>query len=478
MHLATRSTCLLCAAALAACTDDRTLPPTAPATSPPVAGSLALTPDASAHTALSGGATTVYDATADAFSHQSPNLTADELALHEAGDEQFEVAFVPGVSKKKGVPGGLGPVFDNVSCEGCHAGDGRGRPPLPGEAFESFLFRISVPGKDGTTGGTINVPMFGGQLQMRATPGLAPEAKATITYTEVAGQFADGTPYSLRVPSYEFYDAYAPLSSKLLFSPRAAPFNFGLGLLEAIPAAAILANEDPNDRDGDGISGRANQVWDAAAGRTTLGRFGWKAGAPNLVQQTAGAYNGDMGVTSSMFSAESCEGDRPECAPHDIEVSDATVTAVARYMATLGVPARRNLNDAQASQGEVVFYQSGCAGCHKPTFTTGTFAGVPSVANQVIHPYTDLLLHDMGPDLADSRPDFQATGRDWRTPPLWGIGLVQTVNGHSNFLHDGRARGLMEAVLWHGGEAKKSRDAVLDLSSSARAALIKFLESL
>jgi CxxC motif-containing protein (DUF1111 family) len=437
-----------------------------------------MAPDPTAHTALSGGATTVFDNSDEAFEHDSPNLNAEELELHEEGDEQFEVAFVPGVSKKKGVPGGLGPVFDNVSCEGCHAGDGRGRPPVPGENFESFLFRISVPGKDGATGGTIGVPMFGGQLQLRASPGLAAEAKATITYTEVAGQFADGTPYSLRVPRYEFYDTYAPLSQKLLFSPRAAPFNFGLGLLEAIPAAAILANQDPNDSDGNDISGRTNQVWDAAAKTTTIGRFGWKAGAPNLIQQTAGAYNGDMGVTSSMFQAESCQGDRPECAPHPIEVSDETVVAVAHYIATLGVPARRNLNDRQASQGEVIFYQAGCAGCHKPTFTTGTLAGIPSVSNQVIHPYTDLLLHDLGPDLADNRPDFQATGREWRTPPLWGIGLVQTVNGHSNFLHDGRARNLMEAVLWHGGEAKKSRDAVIALSSSARAALIKFLESL
>jgi CxxC motif-containing protein (DUF1111 family) len=136
------------------------------------------------------------------------------------------------------------------------------------------------------------------------------------------------------------------------------------------------------------------------------------------------------------------------------------------------------VDGAQETEGEQIFYQVGCAACHTPTVRTGTLAGVPSVTNQVIHPYTDLLLHDMGPDLTDNRPDFQATGREWRTPPLWGVGLVQTVNGHSNFLHDGRARDLMEAVLWHGGEAKKARDAVLDLSSGARAALIRFLESL
>ena len=479
MHPATRSTCcLLSLAALAACSDDSTLQPTAPTKGPPPGVSLAMAPDPAAHTASSGGATTVRDATSGAFSHVSPNIAVGsaEFNLHEEGDEEFEDAFT--VDDRTSTHNGLGPVYDNVSCEGCHAGDGRGRPPEPNEIAESFLIRISYPGRDATTGAPNPVPGYGGQLQLRAIPGVAPEASVSITYTEVAGTFADGTPYSLRVPSYSFYGTYEGLSKKMLFSPRVAPMNFGLGLLEAIPEATILAKEDPNDANNDGISGVANRVWDAAAKRTAIGRFGWKAGAPNLVQQTAGAYNGDMGVTSSLFPAESCEGDRPECAPHAPEVSSDVVLAVGRYMQTLGVPARRDLDDAQATQGEAIFYQVGCAACHTPTVTTGTLAGVPSVSNQVIHPYTDLLLHDMGADLADNRPDFQANGREWRTPPLWGIGLVQTVNGHSNFLHDGRARGLLEAVLWHGGEAKKSRDAVLNLSASARAALVKFLESL
>ena len=474
MHLATRSTCLLCGAVVAACADS-TLPPTAPPTGPPPGVSFAMTPDPTAHTALSGGATTTYDITDAAFSLPSTNITAEELALHEQGDEEFADAFsTDPLSEHKG----LGPVFDNVSCEGCHAGDGRGRPPGDGEIAESFLVRISYPGRDAITGAPNPVPGFGGQLQLRAIAGSIPEATLYIGYSELTGRFADGTTYSLRVPSYSFGSDYKSISKKMLFSPRVAPVNFGLGLLEAIPQATLLAKEDPTDANNDAISGVANRVWDAAAKRTTIGRFGWKAGAPNLIQQTAGAYNGDMGVTSSLFAAESCEGDRPECAPHAPEVSDQTVIEVARDMQTLGVPARRNLADAVATLGEATFYQVGCAACHTPTVTTGTLAGVPSVANQVIHPYTDLLLHDMGPDLADDRPDFQATGREWRTPPLWGIGLVQTVNGHSNFLHDGRARSLMEAVLWHGGEAKKARDAVIGLPSGARTALIRFLESL
>ena len=477
MHLATRSTCLVCVTALAACADDTTLPPTAPTRGPPSSASLAMAPDPAAHTKYSGGATTVEDATDAAFSLMSPNISlgSEEFALHEQGDEEFEDAFSTDAASEHT---GLGPVFDNVSCEGCHAGDGRGRPPYPGEIAESFLVRISYPGRDAVTGAPNPVPGLGGQLQLRAIPGVTPEASVTITYSSVSGQFTDGTPYTLQVPSYSFYSDYMTLSKKMLFSPRVAPFNFGLGLLEAIPEATILSREDPNDANDDGISGVANRVWDAAEKRTVVGRFGWKAGAPNLIQQTAGAYNGDMGITSSLFPAESCEGDRPECAPHALEVSDDAVLEVARYMQTLGVPARRNVDGAQETEGEKVFYGVGCPACHTPTVRTGSLAGAPSVANQVIHPYTDLLLHDMGPDLADGRPDFQATGREWRTPPLWGIGLVQTVNGHSNFLHDGRARGLLEAVLWHGGEAKKSRNAVLDLSADARAALIKFLESL
>ena len=232
------------------------------------------------------------------------------------------------------------------------------------------------------------------------------------------------------------------------------------------------------DRNRDGISGRPNFVWDQARQRTVLGRFGWKANAPNLVQQTAGAYNGDMGVTSTLFPAESCEGQDPRCGRHAPEVDDETVAAVALYTRTLGVPARRSLDDAKATAGEQLFHAAGCAGCHVATLRTGQLRGVPEVSNQVIHPYTDLLLHDMGPGLADDRPDFRASGREWRTPPLWGIGLVQTVNGHTNFLHDGRARSLLEAVMWHGGEAQRARDRVRDFTADQRASLVAFLESL
>jgi CxxC motif-containing protein (DUF1111 family) len=427
-----------------------------------------------AHTALSGGATTVFDASPDAFSLAAPNLSARSLERHETGDEGFEAVFVPGPAA---VNGGLGPVFDNVACEACHEGDGRGRPPLKHEQIESLLFRASVSGS-GPHGGPRPVPGFGGQLQLRAIAGFTPEVNAAISYVETKGAFTDGTRFQLRAPTYTITGLYSTLPAGTLISPRVAPAVFGLGLIEAVRDADLEALADPKDLDRNGISGQVNYVWDAVKGRTVVGRFGWKANAPNLVQQTAGAYNGDMGITSSIFPAESCEGQVPGCAPHAPEVNGQTVLDVAFYTQTLAVPARRNLEDPVASQGERLFHATGCGNCHLATLRTGALAGVPEVTGQIIHPYTDLLLHDMGPGLADDRPDFLASGREWRTPPLWGIGLVQTVNGHSNFLHDGRARSLLEAVLWHGGEAAAARDRVRAFSASERQALLAFLESL
>jgi CxxC motif-containing protein (DUF1111 family) len=426
-----------------------------------------------ARTALSGGATTVFDESEEAFGSPAPNLQGENIERHELGDVAFGLEHVDG----PGINGGLGPIFDNVACESCHPGDGRGRPPAGAEPFSSMLFRASVRGS-GNNGGPKDAPGFGGQLQMRSLPEYQPEIAAAIAYVEDRGRFADGSPFQLRVPTYALTGIYAPLPAGVLFSPRVAPAVFGLGLLEAVPERQILAHADPYDRNRDGISGRPNYVWDAVEGRRALGRFGWKANTSNLIQQSAGAYNGDMGVTTDLFPAEPCEGQHPGCDRHAPELDPVTVADVALYTQTLGVPARRDLDDPTALRGEHVFYAVGCAGCHTPTLRTGVLPGVPEVSNQEIHPYTDLLLHDMGPGLADGRPDFLAGGREWRTPPLWGIGLVDVVNQHTNFLHDGRARTLLEAVLWHGGEAKLARERVKRLRARDREALIAFLESL
>ncbi len=426
-----------------------------------------------AHTALSGGATTIFDESEEAFNTPAPNLQGENIERHELGDVAFGLVHGDG----PGPAGGLGPLFDNVSCESCHPGDGRGRPPVGPEPFSSMLFRSSVAGL-GSNGGPKGVPGFGGQLQMQSLPEYQPEIAAAITYVEDHGTFADGTRFQLRVPTYTLTGVYRALPAGVLFSPRTAPVVFGLGLLEAVPEGQILALADPRDRNHDGVSGRPNYVWDAVKGQRALGRFGWKANVSNLIHQTAGAYNGDMGVTTALFPAESCEGDHPGCARHGPEIDDRTIADVALYTQTLAVPARRNLDHQVTRRGEQVFYRVGCDRCHTPTLRTGALPGVPEVSNQVIHPYTDLLVHDMGPALADGRPDFQASGSEWRTPPLWGIGLVETVNQHTNFLHDGRARTLLEAVLWHGGEAKRARDRVRKLAGRDREALIAFLESL
>src|SRR5215208_4182533 len=319
-----------------------------------------------------------------------------------------------------------------------------------------MLCRASVAGSD-ATGGPLGIPTgFGGQLQMQAVAPSLPDVQVLIHYVETQGSFADGTPFALHAPRYTLTGVSPGLPGDFLFSPRVAPVVFGLGLLEAVPDLVIQGRSDPGDSDRDGISGRVNMVYDAVRQQAAVGRFGWKANTPNLIQQTAGAYNGDMGVTSDLFPVESCAGrlKEPGCnVLHGPEVNAQTVADVAFYTQTLAVPARRKLNDPTALRGETIFYAADCDGCHAPTLRTGVLPGVPAVSGQVIHPYTDLLIHDMGPGLADGRPDFQASGSEWRTPPLWGIGLVETVNQHSRFLHDGRAGSLMEAVLWHGGEA-------------------------
>lgn len=426
---------------------------------------------------FSGGETTVFDATSHAFSTPAPNLSADGLAKHLEGDVEFEAVFVTVPAE---VNPGLGPVYNNISCINCHARDGRGRAPTSGEKLTSMLFRVSLPNptSDGTQG-PVPVPGFGTQLNNRAIFGVPPEGTVTINYTEGEFMTSDGVKVHLRTPSYEIKDPYQPLPDDVEISPRVAPVVFGLGLLEAVPEATILALADEDDQDDDGISGKANYVWDVQKNGLSLGRFGWKANQPTLIQQVASAYHDDMGITTSLLPRESSDGQpQYDGRGDDPELSDEILDVVTFYVQTLAVPARRYLDDPIVQHGEELFESAGCSGCHIPTLETGTLSDVPEVSNQTIHPYTDLLLHDMGPGLADNRPDFLASGSEWRTPPLWGIGLIKVVNGHTNFLHDGRARGLLEAILWHGGEAEQSRDAVQGMSASDRDALIAFLESL
>jgi CxxC motif-containing protein (DUF1111 family) len=384
---------------------------------------------------------------------------------------------------------GLGPLFNTNACQNCHIKDGRGHPPAAdAPSAASMLVRLSIPASQQHAAiierlGVLAEPTYGNQLQDMSNPGVSPEGKVRVSYSTQLITLSDGERIELRQPRLEISQlGYGPLHPNTQFSARIAPPMIGLGLLEAIPAAAILANADPDDSNGDGISGRANQVWDRAQQRTVLGRFGWKAGQPTLNQQNAEAFANDMGLTSSLVKHDNCSEAQVDCrnAPNggELEVSDNILASVLFYTRNLGVPARREVDAPAVLAGKNLFYQAGCQSCHTPQFTTASDAAEPELANQTIRPYSDLLLHDMGEGLADNRPEFLANGNEWRTPPLWGIGLTETVNGHSQFLHDGRARNLLEAILWHGGEAEAAKQQVITFNAEQRSALLAFLNSL
>ncbi len=428
----------------------------------------------------SGGATTIDDATPDAFARSAPDLTREQRRAFNVGNSFFNDNWVAAPASAEGRDG-LGPLFNATNCSGCHFRDGRGRPPAEvGGKLESMLVRISAEGADGKD---VDDPVYGGQFQDKALPGIPREGDVRITYAEVPGSYADGTPYSLRQPTTELVNLqYGPLDAHVRMSPRVAPAMIGLGLLEAIPEEQLLAHADPEDRDGDGISGHANRVHDVRRNATVVGRFGWKAGQPTVEQQSAGAFNGDIGITSSLFPKDHATSSETAAlaAPNggEPELSEHKLKRVTDYCRTLAVPARRNAANAQVRRGKALFGAMNCSACHVADYTTGAVADIPALADQKIHPYTDLLLHDLGEGLADHRPEAEAGPRDWRTAPLWGIGLIQTVNGHDMLLHDGRARGLAEAILWHGGEAEASKQAFIHLPKTDRDALLAFLNSL
>lgn len=423
---------------------------------------------------LSGGIATVFDETSKAFSHPIDGLNEHDLHIHELGDASFEQTFV---SAPAPVNSGLGPIFNNVSCISCHHNDGKGTPTF-GFPTSSMLMRISIPGTD-PHGGPLAAPGFGVQLQTQAVFGKQPEIQFDINYSDSTVTYPDGSIIVLRKPVYVIKNSYIPLPSGYMFSPRMAPPVFGAGLLENIPESTILSFADENDKDADGISGKANYVYNNYTGKTELGRFGLKANNPDVLLQVAGAYSQDIGVTNYIFKEESSAG-QPQWdgLNDDPDLADSILNAVAFYVKTLAVPARRNTTNPDVIAGEKIFTQLNCSGCHKPTVQTGVNVAFPYLSNQRIHPFTDLLLHDMGDALADNRPDFLATGKEWRTAPLWGIGLFQKTNGIPFYLHDGRARTLEEAILWHGGEAEKSKQQFMQLKQSDRSSLIKFLNSL
>lgn len=424
---------------------------------------------------MAGGETTVFLTSSNAFSTPAPNLSGSKLDFHLDGDFQFETVFVTAPAP---VNSGVGPIFNNSSCIGCHPKDGRAPFPDDINSLSGFFLRASMPGF-GENSAPIPVPGFGEQIQNQAIFGYEPEGKFHVSYTPIVETFADGTQVTLQKPTYSLIDTYISFPAGAQLSPRLASPVFGLGLLEAIPEYYILANEDINDTDGDGISGKANYVFDHRSNSVQLGRFGWKANTASIMEQCAGAYVHDMGVTNPLFPFETGYGQSngSDGLGDDPEISQALLDEITFYCQTLGVPAPRNLDDEGVKRGAALFEQLQCAKCHIPKMVSGDFP-VAEVANQTFYPYTDMLLHDMGEGLADNRSDFLANEREWRTRPLWGIGLTQVVNGHTDFLHDGRAKNITEAILWHGGEAEASKEEFKNLSASEREDLLKFINSL
>jgi CxxC motif-containing protein (DUF1111 family) len=432
---------------------------------------------------LPGGATTnTLLGGSSAFTLPAANITAEHEALFFAGNGFFNQPWVEAPASTE-ARDGLGPLFNARSCAACHFKDGRGRPPLAeDEAFLGLLLRIGPP-ELGEHGAPASDPSYGGQLQPFALPGVPAEGTPRVRYTDVAGEHTDGEPYVLLKPAYGIEGlAYGALDPALAISPRVAPAMIGLGLLEAIPEARLAELADPDDADGDGISGRMNRVWDAALQEIAVGRFGWKAEQPTVRQQSAGAFLGDMGLTTELFGEEDCTAAEPECTAKtnggSPEVSPEILERVVVYGRLLAVPARVNANEPDVLRGRRLFAESGCGSCHVPRHETGDVEGFPELSGQIVFPYTDLLLHDMGEELSDGRPSFGAEGNEWRTPPLWGLGRYPAVNDHDRLLHDGRARGVQEAILWHGGEAEEARERFRALSAEDRSALVEFVESL
>ncbi|MFT6288267.1 MAG: CxxC motif-containing protein (DUF1111 family) [Alcanivorax sp.] len=400
---------------------------------------------------------------------------------------------------------GLGPVYNARTCLGCHIKGGRGPLPHTSEqAIFTAILRLSVPGEKDPERGSRPDPVYGDQIQGQSValshqlrgrippkdpdtnPEPPPEARVYLDWSEKSFEYPDGEVRALRVPQPRIEElGYGHLNSQARFSLRAAPAIHGMGLLAVIDQKDIDSLADPHDLDDNGISGRVNQVWDFERGAAVPGRFGWKANRASLRITTAGAFQSDVGITNPVFSAQPCTASQRRCLrtpngndAQGFELPERLLALTVSFVESIGVPVSRDQTE-QTLVGRERFFTSGCAACHQPTFTTKALAGDRAhLGNQTIWPYTDLLLHDMGAELADERPDYEASGSEWRTPPLWGVGLSARVNGVKTLLHDGRARNIEEAILWHGGEGDGARRRFAALDKRAREALISFVESL
>jgi CxxC motif-containing protein (DUF1111 family) len=439
---------------------------------------------------LSAGRFTLARFDEHAFSEPAPFLTYKERQRFLRGRVHFNQRWVQFPSL--GGDWGLGPTFITNRCSACHVGGGRGAPPeAADEKPIALLARLSVPGV-GPHGEPKPHPVYGDQIQNFGLMGqdrddtflgdrVPPEIDWYVDWITHTETLADGTVVELRRPQVRFAKFwFGPLGDDTMISLRLAQPNFGLGLLEAIPDSAL--EQVAAMQAAHGMQGRRNVVRDDIAGGTALGRFGWKANVPTIRQQLAAAFAGDLGVTSALYPEMNCPGPQTDCMGqppgNQPELIDDDWNNLTFWTQALAVPARRNTTDPRFRQGERLFAQAKCAVCHVPELKTGPYPALPAAEGQIVRAYTDLMLHDMGPALSDGRPDFLAGPQDWRTPPLWGLGLSQTVSKTTAMLHDGRARNVTEAILWHGGEAAPARDAFRQLRKADRDTLLFFLESI
>lgn len=400
---------------------------------------------------------------------------------------------------------GLGPIYNARTCMTCHVNGGKGVVPEAGKELATAFVRISVPGENKYLG-VQPEPVYGDQLQTQSVSlahqlrhtgktgfsehDVKPEAYVYVEWQESTYTYPDGTTVKLRKPQLDMQNlGYGPLHANTMYSLRNAPAIHGMGLLELIPEADIRALADEQDQNNDGISGKINTVWDNTTGQASLGRFGHKANRPNMDVVVAAAFAGDIGISNPLFPQQPCTSKQTLCVgqptgndAHGTELPQHLMDLVVLFSRNLAVPKRDEkkiaLNAKKIENGRSHFYNAGCASCHTPSYTTGPSNTSPHLANQKIWPYSDLLLHNMGEGLADGRPDYLAAGDEWRTAPLWGLGYLKAVNGNSNLLHDGRARSVEEAILWHGGEALAAKNRFSALSATQRNELIIFVESL
>ena len=419
----------------------------------------------------------------DVFSQPLANLNFTQEIDFRLGNGFFRTIWTE-ASQEPSEFDGLGPLFNASSCHSCHVRDGRGRASLSDDGENSLLLRL---GQKKGEGEAIADPIYGHQLQDRAINAMRPEGQIRQRFEDSPITLSDGLVVTLRKPIFEIETHSDPLAQGTRSSPRIAQQMIGLGLIEAISEADILSHADPEDQNEDGISGRPNMIWSQAKRATMLGRFGHQATQATLIDQVASAFFNDMGLVSRPFQGvdANCTAEQRACAhlpngqdSDGLEVTDNILNLITFYSQTLAVPERKRFEEPEVLRGKAVFYSVGCQGCHVPKYVTQRFKKESPFDFQLIWPYSDFLLHDMGEGLASGFGEGVATQREWRTAPLWGIGHTRTVSGEENYLHDGRARNLLEAILWHGGEAAPHQKAVVALSKSDREALLTFLKSM